>query len=352
MKQYISDWIGLLIPEELSLPVQTDLPQADVAARVLRQVACTRVYRTTRQKALRRVVCIAALLCALVATVAASAIFGWDQRLLDFLGITPPWQEKLTDAGQQVEISVTRDGVTVEVKQVVGDENTAYVLCQVTFLEEMPQKPPYLQFADRRIEFAVTGPAVTQQVELLTDEDPEDNVYAYLFCLQSDESMRGHKMVLTLGDLGYFNPEMLKTEYMEQIGRDDFIIWKEGPWEIAWNMDYQNEKKLLAVDEVCAIGQGRALVKQLQISNLSMEVTLVSDRYPDMAPQLSEEEVYSAPITVAMRDGTVLEQYRGLEVGQYQNVRRLQYQCRFERPVEFADIEYVRVGDLEIPLGE
>ncbi len=101
---------------------------------------CNRRY-VLRKRLLRLpVAALIAVITALILALAAGAsvIFGWDDVLKDYLGISGTREDELRNSVMEINQSQTIDGLTVTVRQAFGDAHTVYVLAEVRVPEGLP----------------------------------------------------------------------------------------------------------------------------------------------------------------------------------------------------------------------
>jgi hypothetical protein len=250
-----------------------------------------------------KVVLAAVAMCAFALTASAAVYFNWDNRLADYLQPSEAQKEKLSTAGLMVGKSTTVNSLTFEVKQTLGDKYGAYILCDVTAPEGTALTD---EMTFERIDLSLTGAkSLGYGTTILKDDDPLDNKRSYLLDLSSENGVQGKTVTLSLENLGYNTASTADNEEPE------FHTLLAGKWEVTWEFDYTDLSRTIAVNKPIRILNGTSLLKSINISPLSVTVSIEGESIKDYGaqpPSVSEQThpFYWGLVKITLKDETIL----------------------------------------------
>lgn len=301
-----------------------------------------------------KILLIAAVIFAFAITAYSTAYFIWDEQLLNYFNPNQEQKEQLDVAGQNVDKSVTLNGLTFEIKQVIGDKYEVYVLCDITAPEEIILNNDYIfeciEFKINNLFSNINSFSGSYGHDIIDDGNPNDNKQTYIFRINStdtgtDNGLNGKSATLSLHNLGYW--KMNEGMVFEQV--------IEGVWEITWKIDYTDISKNIEVNKPTQIFDGASTLKSINISPLSVTSKIEGKsikKYDDMcrANDLDRFKYdISDIISVILKDGTKLE---SAGIGSGNDKDKFTITFMFKNIVDIENIESVIIGDLTIPINE
>lgn len=308
---------------------------------------------------------IAAVIVALAGFTAMAATFNWDAKLLEYLNLTPEQAEKLADSVACPNVSVTRSGVTVTVRQTLSYSRGLYAVIDIEapegfeFGDETRFKSCALNFADE--------PESGSRSWDIKQLSRSGNKSTWVLCYYNSEPIKSGRLELTLDSLGYwgeakpadadesgaeggvikvpfiiskedsaaegaygeaesvdaegeaFSPvQNAEIEYSiapaPSLGTADFVTVYSGPWVLTWDFEYKNSAKVIEPDLLVHDENGNGFtVKRLELSPMSICLDLEQDFEPKQSFDIAEDggEVVTVQLApdapepaVNMKDGT------------------------------------------------
>jgi len=303
-------------------------------------------YRTKRLVA--AVVLAAALV--LVATTALAVGYGWHERFIEYFGIREGQTDLLEGAVSSPEMSITKNGVTVEVLQTLADSQGVYVIFEVTV-------PTGVELTEDTMFFSTFFVAETEQRsegvrisasgwEVLYIAGNKMTMLAN--CNPADPIISG-TLSLSLKDLGHVNRP-------EDFGPDSgtpFVTVIEGEWLLEWDFTYiDTTKKVLPNQTIGA--DDDSIVTEISISPISI---CVYAEGPSSSPL--EDLLIRGSITVEFRDGSSLV-YSAMDTNSLFGrsidsadapLYRYRMFNRFSSIIDLEDVVSVTLCGVTIPLG-
>lgn len=184
-----------------------------------------------------------------------------DSRILNFLGINKT-DISLDGAGVDVNKSITNNNLNLDVRQTLGDNNTIYVLIDVTAPSNVII-PENAHFNDSNISIN-NSKSAGWYFEDLKDEHPDDNKQSYLISYNTEKLLNGDTITLDFNDFGYYSEE-----------KSDFITLVKGKWKISWNLEYKNLTKTFKVNQFLKDSNYKSFITSINISPISISANLI-----------------------------------------------------------------------------
>lgn len=296
----------------------------------------------------RTAVLVAALAVGLTTTAFAAARLGLDEAFIAFLH--PSSEEQtlfLSHGAQRIDQTVKNERGTLEVRQVIGDDNLTYVLMDFT-----APSGTVLDAARYRFEFPqmdIYQPFQSTGFVGLDDGNPHDNKITLMMSLLTESTLAGQNVTLRLKDLQAADPFP---------GEFKTII--PGTWEIPFELKFKNYSRGYPVNRNITMYGQPAVITAISVSPISITLTVRSRALKAInaaAGTLKEvgpnEYLDSYPVTIKYRDGTseTTSLFTGLAMSDY-IAGQLTTIKTFEHVInDKAIASIVFFGD-EIPVGE
>ena len=237
--------------------------------------------RYKRKKIRGRVLIVAAVICAAMAvTVAAKEFFKWNDYLVKRLDPSEEQQETLQESTyiQNIDQSVTQNGVTVTLTDSVQDQGFLYVFFEVktedsismtdhTSFEEMTHfkidgKEVYAVDDNR---FGSFNTGVGQDVLLKTDQNSTHLKY-FNACISYD------------GDYDLSNKTVeITLKNLTEEGDYDTTVITDGTWDFKWTLGAVKPSTTLEVNRKCDFGGYEITVKEMEVTPLLWSLYLDYD---------------------------------------------------------------------------
>lgn len=237
-------------------------------------------------------------------TVMAAGAFQWNQKLAQIFGVDKPQQNNLVEKGAtyQNSTSITDNGLTISLVQVLQDKSRIYILFEVTAQKD-------IKISDKNL-FEVSSIDVSgKEFNVTADhgflslvDEPEitnKRYYRYMINKKYNEAdLNGKDITVHFKNL------------QVESGKLNMNTILEGDWALTWKMSYQDSTKYLDLNKISNLSGNDVLVKRVEISPLGMTVYLdgqdvkaiIEKRGLGKADNLNELEFKG----VRYKDGAVL----------------------------------------------
>lgn len=202
-------------------------------------------------------------LCAGSAT-AAAVHFEWDDALRTFLHPTAKQSEQLMPAGAEVNQSITDNGVTVTIRQVLGDKYSVYILGDIQAPEGTVLDDNFSFDTNHlRIESDDEPYSLGYGFDIIAAENrPTDNTLSFIYDLTASQALINSTAHLHLADLRYYDIEA-----------GDYQTLVSGNWDFSWPMTYTDISQTDGVEHNAAaiLGDGNKIT-EITFSPLSLSL--------------------------------------------------------------------------------
>ena len=203
-----------------------------------------------------------------------------DSTFLNLLGIDKK-DTALDGAGENVNKTVSNNGLDLTVKQTLGDNHTLYILIDINIPEDFGTIK-FPNFNEYDISLNKTNSA-GWSIEEIEDDNPKDSKYSFLISYNTSSNLNDNKITLDFKDFGYHSDE-----------KDEFITLIEGNWKLSWDLNYKNISKNFRVNHFIRDNNYMSIITNISISPISISANLVGAQYDDF-------EITA----ITMKDGTL-----------------------------------------------
>lgn len=205
-----------------------------------------------------------------------------DNDFLNIFGINKD-DTRLDSAGENVNKTVSNNGLNVTVRQTLGDEHTIHIILDVVADDDI-KIPQYAHFDDSYINLTKNGNAGWGFEDL--DDNFNDNKASYLISYNTEANLTDkNNITLSFKDFGYYCDDT-----------DEFIPLIKGQWDLSWDLKYENLTKTIRVNRFVKESKYMSIITSIKVSPISISANLIGMRYDDF---------YISKIT--MKDGTVYD---------------------------------------------
>lgn len=174
------------------------------------------------------------------------------------------------------QLSVTDKDIKVTVKQTLADEHNAYVCFEVKYGDKYQavQKGKKKE-ADHRV-------AMPEWVDFKIDSGMSLNSSGSGNKIIDDHTVLYDYFLTTAGTQDTFKDSVITMAIPSFVMYDadakPIVLAEEGKWELSWDLSVGTEKQVYHLDKTLTLGKDHIIVKDLEISPLSCNLTL---EYPD-----------------------------------------------------------------------
>lgn len=283
----------------------------------------------------RFILCAAVLTAFLLMTTALAVNLGWHIKLLDYLKPSEKQIETLSDATNLSQASISKNGVTITVKQTLADKFGIYVLYEIIapedfeFNDNIQWSFTDLHFPYKQEDYVVFG------THDLTTLEQDKNKRLELIYYENTAPIESGKMTLYLRDLCEYGADGTRVTY-------NTII--EGEWKLEWNFTYKDTGKNIETN----ISMGDSTIKGVYISPMSLCIYIDGDVSRSIVPV----------IKLKFKDGSEIKynnQNENLSFTNYlkdeQNkiyINKVSW--RFENIIDLNNVDYIQINDIIIPI--
>lgn len=297
------------------------------------------VKRTTKRFAL-----IAAVIavCVLTATTALAISLGWNEKLIEYLKPSEKQMETLSGAVGTPEATLTKNGVTITVKQTLADSYGIYVLYEMTVPENITLNDN-IKWSLEVLDITTDKSDVPYGCGTISSEilDQIGNKRTVLLHIQETNPFKNGYAKLILRDLDYItkNPK---------IGAVESTPVADGEWTLKWDFNYVDTSKIIEVNMPLNINGSEDTITKIVISPMSFCAYVTGD-----------DILGSARPIINFNNGSQLTYDDvGLEnmafcyylIDEAKMIYNNQLYYRFKNIINLEDIENITIGDVTIPI--
>lgn len=274
-------------------------------------------------------------------------------NLLNFFH--PQSQEEtdlLNSLGTIIDKQVTENGLTIDVKEALGDSNAVYVMFDIIAPEGTLLDKEQYTFVSQMIEvekgFSMVH-GMGYSFECLEDVNPNDNIKPMMLCLSSSENLVGKNMTFRFTDFScYKTEEELKNHPATVEGtpgdeNDVYNILIPGEWEITFPLNYTDNTAVYKLNEKLQYNDILFKVKEVRLSPISISMTLstlLNDR---------SDSIHEAPLIIHMKNGETINADNGSR-GTSSNGLKTVVDAQFNKIVNPSEIESIEYCGTLLPI--
>lgn len=220
-----------------------------------------------------------------MATVSFAAM-ALDRNFFDFFSAKEPGQmEMLGNMGSLIDKQVTDNGLTLHVKEAVGDSSAVNVLFDIIAPEGTVLDADYYNFSSSFVDLPGSGAmGAGYYFEQLPDENPADNKLTMMLCYSTDTNLSGNTMRFRFSDL----MTLKSAEEIDAIEKlpprdepgtpgdayDYSKVIVSGNWEIEFPLNYTDASKTVKTDKTVQLFGGVCNIKEVRYSPLSATMVI------------------------------------------------------------------------------
>lgn len=253
--------------------------------------------------------------------------------------------DTLNSLGVAINKQVTVNGLTIDVKEAIGDRHSVHILYDVIFPDTIKPDPTvYYTFerTDMIIPFTTCKGWYTDQ---LKDPDPNDNKIPMVLSLDAREKLIGKKVTLDFTDFSFYNPK-------STTGDDTYIRVVSGNWKIPFELDYKDGSVKYRINKKVPFNGSEVALKELTLSPISINLVLKGhaiNLYDKNPPSSDEKEPYSQEIKVHLKDGTTFDKISSS--GKSTIGSKMVVTYSFLEILDVSKVDYLEFSGVKIPLN-
>ncbi|QIB70277.1 DUF4179 domain-containing protein [Aminipila butyrica] len=295
-----------------------------------------------------------ALLTAACITVLALGAVSFAATSLNstFLNFFHPQTQEETDLlnglGTIIDQQVTNNGLTIHIKEALGDHNAVYVLFDLIAAEgtvlDQEQYTFVLQNISLEQDWSSIGPhGAGYSIQEMEDPDPTDNIKPMILSFSSSQKISGKKMTFDFKDFSTYKTgdELENRPEMTEPGtpgdeNDIYNILIPGEWKIEFPLNYQDTTVAYKLNEALKYKDISFTLKEVRLSPISISMSLVTSQ------DISSDRLHETPLLLHLKDGTTIDTQqcsRGTSSDTFRTVIDAQFD-EIINPTEIQSIEY------------
>jgi hypothetical protein len=262
--------------------------------------------------------------------------------------------ELLNSIGTIIDKQVTAKGLTIDVKEAVGDSNAVYVMFDIIAPEDMVLDKEQYTFVLNHVQI---GGAFGQAYGLgyhfqeLEDVNNTDNIKPMMLCLSASKNIVGKDMTLTFKDFSSYktSEEMENISEMTEPGtagdeNDWYNIILKGEWEVTFPLKYTDNSLSWKINEKVMYQDSELKVKKVRISPISINMTLGN-------LHLQGIDIMQAPWLIHMKNGEVIDLGHGSHGAYSGSLKGTIIDAQFNQILQIEDIESIEFCGTILPIA-
>ncbi|QHI73147.1 DUF4179 domain-containing protein [Aminipila terrae] len=251
----------------------------------------------------------------------------------------------LNSLGTIIDKQVTENGLTIDVKEAVGDSNAVYVLFDLIGPKNMPLDQEQYAFVSQFVDidnYFSLHHGSGYSFQCLEDSNPKDNIKPMMLSFSSSERLAGRNMTFRFKDFSrYKTEEELKgrPESFEGTPGDENDVYNiliPGNWEITFPLNYRDNTAVYKLNKRLEYHHISLKVKEVRLSPISISMTL------NTFSEVRSDDIHDAPLIIHMKNGETInadEGSRGTNTSTFKIVVDAQFN-KIVNPAEIKSIEY------------
>lgn len=299
-----------------------------------------------------------AILIAACITIFAMAAVGFAAVSLNgsWLSIFKPQNQEQTELlnsiGTIIDKQVSKNGLTINIKEAVGDPNAVYVLFDITAPADMVLDKEQYTFVTNYIQIGGLsgGYGLGYSFQELEDTDKTDNVIPMMLQLSSSKKLIGEKMTIRFTDFATYKTEeeMNNKSTMIEPGtpgdaNDWYNILVPGEWEITFPLDYKDNSIHINVNQKIEYQNTIIRVRQIRLSPISITMSLAN---------MSHNEVMKFPWLIHMKNGDMIDMNQGNRGAYTGSLKGTIIDAQFDHVIPLEDMESIEFCGTIIPIQQ
>lgn len=334
--------------------IEQELLSADEKQRILQKtIAKAQIAKMPVKSHRKRMVILVAACITIFALGAVSfAAATLNHNLLNFFN--PQNQEEtdlLNSLGTIIDKQVTENGLTIDVKEALGDSNAVYVMFDIIAPEgtilDKEQYTFVTQMVDVEKGFSMVH-GMGYSFECMEDENSNDNIKPMMLCLSSSENLVGKNMTFRFKDFSsYKTEEELKNRPESFLGtpgdeNDVYHILIPGEWKITFPLNYTDNTTIYKLNEKLQYKDISFKVKEVRLSPISISMTLSS-------LDINSQDIINTPLIIHLKNGESINANDGSRGANSSNFKTI-VDAQFNKIVNPSDIESIEYCGTLLPI--
>lgn len=298
------------------------------------------VKRTTKRLSLTAAVI---AICILTATTALAIDFGWHEKLIAYLNPSEEQMETLSGAVSAPNATLTKNGVTITVKQTLADSFGIYVLYEMTVPEEIELSDDITwRFSHLDVPTGQTDEACSIGSGSTKILEQTGNKRTVLLHFQETAPFENGYIELELADLGY----------LTDVGTPEtkFVPLVEGKWDLKWEFSYVDTSKMVEVNKPVSINGSENTITKIIISPMSVCAYVKGDDIlmSGVRPVVNFKDGSQIAYDVQSKN----KSFSYYLIDEDNKIYANQLYYRFENIINRDDVASITIGDVTIPINE
>lgn len=281
------------------------------------------------------------VLCVLTATTALAINLGWSEKLMEYLKPSEEQMDKLSGAVNIPEAMITKNDVTITIKQTLADSFGIYVLYEMTVPKDI-ELNNNIQWRDSHLDVPIertNGVGIgSESTEILGQTGNKRTV---LLHQQFSKPIENGDIELVLYDLGYFEVTGGPG------GNAKFVPLVEGKWDLSWKFNYVDTSKTIEVNKPLSINGSKDTITKIVISPMSVCAYVKGD-----------DIMTSVRPVVKFKDGSQVTYDKNSKnkafvyylIDQDNMIYLNQLYYRFENIINVDDVQSITIGNVTISI--
>jgi len=281
----------------------------------------------------------------LTITTAFAINFGWNEKLINYFNIAENQMHLLEDAVDIPEATLTKNGVSITVKQTLADSMGVYVLYEMLVPDDIELSVEITWEIDYiRVTTEQTGADYSTAVIGQDILEQSAHQRTGLFHFIPSEPIANGTMQLYFRNLGYY-----KTLIEDDDSRTvDFIPLIEGEWDLKWNFIYKDTSKIVTPNQLMSVNGNHNTITKISVSPISICLFARGEEDAILAEQVHVYFKDGRQITYDAKDENSL--FGCTLIDESEMIYDYQFYYRFDRMIAPDEIESVEIGNVMVSM--
>ncbi|WP_027399468.1 DUF4179 domain-containing protein [Anaerovorax odorimutans] len=249
----------------------------------------------------------------------------------------------LNSVGTVINKQVSANGLTIDVKEAIGDRHSVNIIFDVIIPEDKIQEDLQYLFEETRVNIS-GGTSMGWHIEELSDNNPNDNIIPMLLSLDSRKKLIGREMTLNFIDFSCYNPEGESIE-------DWYTKLIEGNWSISFKLNYRDNSIVHKINEKIHFSSYTVTLKEITLSPISLSLKIKGseiEKYDEEPPEDNSNERLSDHMTIKLKNGETFDKI--FSSGMSTSFDTIIINYSFSEVLDLSQIDTIDFCDIQIDM--
>lgn len=284
------------------------------------------------------------VICILTMSNVLAIHFGWHEKLIEYFNIREDQIGILENAVDTPEATISKNGITITVKQTLTDSMGIYALYEMSVPEDIELSDDVIwKFDCFNATTEQIGADYSTSVSGTTILEQSAHHRTALIYFLPSEPIKNGSMQLRFRDL--IHRKTTKVEEELDIN-EEVIPLVEGEWNLSWDFTYKDTSKHVTPNQLVSINGKESTITKVSVSPMSISLLAQG------------ENILEAIVTVNFKDGSNIiynaennnSSFGSVLINEDEMTYEYQLYYRFNQIINPDNVESITLGETKISM--